>query len=80
MNDTLEEGKKRVICLYRVSTTQQVYKSQDNDRAKDDIPMQKIVCRDFADKMDWIIVDEMYEKGSHQRSRCIRMDKLRRRA
>lgn len=63
MNDTLEEGKKRVICLYRVSTTQQVYKSQDNDRAKDDIPMQKIVCRDFADKMDWIIVDEMYEKG-----------------
>ena len=57
------EGKKRVICLYRVSTTKQVYKSQDNDRAKDDIPMQKIVCRDFSEKMDWIIVDEMYEKG-----------------
>jgi len=57
------ERKKRAICLYRVSTTQQVFKSQDNDRAKDDIPMQKIVCRDFADKMDWVIVDEKYEKG-----------------
>lgn len=57
------ESKKRVICLYRVSTTQQVFKSQDDDRAKDDIPMQKIVCRDFADRMEWIVVDEMYEKG-----------------
>ena len=57
------KSKKRVICLYRVSTTQQVFKSQDDDRAKDDIPMQKIVCRDFADRMDWVVVDEMYEKG-----------------
>ena len=57
------ENKKRVICLYRVSTAQQVFKSQDDDRAKDDIPMQKIVCRDFSDRMDWVIVDEMYEKG-----------------
>ena len=57
------ETKKRVICLYRVSTTQQVYKSQDNDRSKDDIPMQRIVCRDFAEKMGWIIVDEKLEKG-----------------
>lgn len=57
------EGKKRVICLYRVSTAQQVFKSQDDDRFKDDIPMQRIVCRDFSEKMDWVIVDEMYEKG-----------------
>ena len=56
-------NKKRVICLYRVSTTQQVFKSKDEDRSKDDIPMQKIVCRDFAEQMGWVIVDEMYEKG-----------------
>ena len=59
----VSKDKKRVICLYRVSTTQQVFKSEDNDRAKDDIPMQKIVCRNFSDKMDWVIVDEKYEKG-----------------
>ena len=62
LNDCLV-GKKRVICLYRVSTTQQVFKSQDDDRFKDDIPMQRIVCRDFSERMDWVIVEEMYEKG-----------------
>lgn len=30
---------KRVYCLYRVSTKKQV------DKAKDDIPMQRIACQ-----------------------------------
>ena len=62
MNNILA-SKKRVICLYRVSTTQQVFKSQDDNRFKDDIPMQRIVCRQFSEKMDWVIAAEMYEKG-----------------
>lgn len=49
------EQKKRVICLYRVSTKGQV----DHD----DIPMQKQCCREFADTMDWEIIDEVSEKG-----------------
>ena len=47
--------KKRVYCLYRVSTKGQV--------DKDDIPMQKQVCREFAEKKDWIILREFAEKG-----------------
>ncbi len=47
---------KRVYCLYRVSTKQQV--------EKDDIPMQKQRCHEFvADKDDWEIVKEFSEKG-----------------
>jgi len=47
---------KRVICLYRVSTVGQV----DHD----DIPMQKIACREYAaSHQDWEIVDEISEKG-----------------
>lgn len=47
---------KRVYCLYRVSTKQQV--------EKDDIPMQKQRCHEFvADKDDWKIVKEFSEKG-----------------
>ncbi len=47
---------KRVICLYRVSTIGQV----DHD----DIPMQKLVCREYAaTHPDWEIVDEISEKG-----------------
>ena len=42
---------KRVYCLYRVSTKQQV--------EKDDIPMQRQRCHEFvADKDDWEIVKE----------------------
>ena len=48
---------KRVYCLYRVSTTQQV------DVTKDDIPMQRIACRQFAEKMGWSIIVEKEEKG-----------------
>lgn len=46
---------KRVACLYRVSTKKQV--------EKDDIPMQKRACRDYAEKKNWTIVKEYAEKG-----------------
>lgn len=48
---------KRVYCLYRVSTAQQV------DVVKDDIPMQRIACHDFAARMGWTILVEKEEKG-----------------
>lgn len=53
---TNTDAIKRVCCLYRVSTTGQV--------EKDDIPMQKKVCREFTRKQDgWKIVKEFCEKG-----------------
>ena len=48
---------KRVAVLYRVSTKKQV------DKQKDDIPMQKIACHDFAREKGWLITYEFYEKG-----------------
>ena len=51
----MEQMKKRVYALYRVSTLGQV--------EKDDIPMQKQCCRDFAEQNGWIIVKEFSEKG-----------------
>ena len=47
--------KKRVYTLYRVSTVGQV--------DKNDIPMQKQFCREFADSKGWIILREFSEKG-----------------
>lgn len=47
--------RKRVYCLYRVSTKGQV--------EKDDIPMQKQRCHEFSKENDWVIVQEFYEKG-----------------
>ena len=47
--------KKRVYTLYRVSTKGQV--------EKDDIPMQKEACRNFAESQGWEIVKEFSEKG-----------------
>ena len=47
--------KKRVYTLYRVSSAGQV--------EKDDIPMQKQYCREFADAQGWEIVQEFSEKG-----------------
>lgn len=41
-----------VYTLYRVSTKKQV------DRQKDDIPMQREACRDFAERMGWNIGKE----------------------
>ena len=40
---------KRAYCLYRVSTKNQV------DVQKDDIPMQKIACQEFAKAHGWVI-------------------------
>ena len=49
--------KKRVLCLYRVSTKQQV------DR-QDDIPMQRRECMDFIQRQpEWEFMDERLEKG-----------------
>jgi DNA invertase Pin-like site-specific DNA recombinase len=46
---------KRVYCLYRVSTIGQV--------ERDDIPMQRTACREFASSKNWEIVEEFIEKG-----------------
>ena len=46
---------KRVYCLYRVSSTVQL--------DKQDIPMQRIACRAFADYRGWEIIREFSEKG-----------------
>ena len=58
-NTTLELANdkiKRVYCLYRVSTKGQV--------DKNDIPLQKKSCRDFAEHQPgWIIRKEFQEKG-----------------
>ena len=43
--------------LYRVSTKGQV------DKVKDDIPMQREACHEFADRMGWTIGKEFLEKG-----------------
>lgn len=48
---------KKAYCLYRESTKKQV------DKSKDDIPMQKIACHEFAERQGWIIAKEFYEKG-----------------
>lgn len=47
---------KKVRCLYRVSTEKQL--------DKNDIPMQRIVCNEFIEKMpDWEFDKEYIEKG-----------------
>ena len=46
-----------VYALYRVSTTKQV------DKVKDDIPMQREACREFAQRMGWTVGKEFLEKG-----------------
>ena len=46
---------KRTYCLYRVSSNGQVI--------KDDIPMQKEACRNYAESQGWTIEKEFLEKG-----------------
>ena len=48
---------KTVYTLYRVSTVKQV------DVIKDDIPMQRIACHEFAERQGWMITKEFEEKG-----------------
>ncbi len=55
-NQAIQRIKKRVVCLYRVSTVGQV--------EKDDIPMQKQSCHEYCQhQSDWEIVKEFSEKG-----------------
>ena len=54
--------KKRVFCLYRVSTMQQV-DQQTSEGSIDDIPMQRRICEEFCAQMSWEIVDSLTEKG-----------------
>ena len=51
---------ERVHCLYRVSTTKQVDHDELNQA---DIPVQRKACREFAERMGWIIVGEEQETG-----------------
>ena len=48
---------KRVYALYRVSTKKQV------DVTKDDIPMQRLACREFVKEQGWHLTKEFEEKG-----------------
>lgn len=51
------QGKKRVACLYRVSTKMQV--SED-----DDLPVQRNACLEFIQKNpNWVFCKEYLEKG-----------------
>ena len=54
---------KRANCLYRVSTKKKVSVVSEFCTLKDDIPMQKQACREFADSHGWVIVKEFEEKG-----------------
>ena len=56
MQPTQTSSIKRVYCLYRVSTIGQV--------DKNDIPLQKNSCREFATHQPgWVIQKEFQEKG-----------------
>ena len=64
----------RVLCLYRVSTGQQLYRTEDNEA---DIPMQRKTCRRFAEQMGWTIVCELQEEGvSGHKVRAANRDKM----
>jgi len=66
--------KKRVDCLYRVSTDKQV---DHNDKNQADIPMQRKACHAFCEKMGWEIVHEEQEEGvSGHKVRAENRDKL----
>ena len=56
---------KRVYCLYRASTLKQVEKKSNNPKdLRDDIPMQKKMCYEFAQQQnDWQIIKEFLELG-----------------
>lgn len=64
----------RVLCLYRVSTDKQLYFTDKNDA---DIPMQRIRCHEFCDRMGWTIVCELQEEGiSGYKVRAEKRDKI----
>lgn len=64
----------RVYCLYRVSTSQQV---DHNEKDNADIPMQRLECHRFAERMGWTIIHEEQEEGvSGHKVRAENRDKL----
>lgn len=66
--------KKRVYCLYRVSTDKQVDYSANHEA---DIPMQRKACHRFAEKMGWTIIHEEQEDGvSGHKIRAENRDKV----
>ena len=72
--ERLANMKKRVCCLYRVSTDKQV---DYNDKNQADIPMQRKKCHQFVDQMGWVIVHEEQEDGvSGHKVRAENRDKL----
>lgn len=76
LKDKLEsiEPGKRVLCLYRVSTTKQLYLTENKEA---DIPMQRVRCRKFAREMGWTIVCELQEEGiSGHKVRAENRDKI----
>ena len=71
--DYIEPGT-RVLCLYRVSTGKQLYHTDDNEP---DIPMQRVRCREFCERMGWTLVCELQEEGiSGHKVRAARRDKV----
>ena len=71
-----QDKANRVLCLYRVSTDQQVYYNENHEA---DIPMQKKACREFAERMGWNIVYELQEEGvSGHKVRAENRDKIQR--
>ncbi len=68
------EPGNRVLCLYRVSTNKQLYHTEQNEA---DIPMQRIRCREFCERMGWTLVCELQEEGvSGHKVRAEQRDKV----
>ena len=68
------EEQNRTLCLYRVSSAGQLYHTEENDA---DIPMQRLECRRFAERMGWNIVYEFQEEGvSGHKVRSENRDKI----
>ena len=68
------EPGTRALCLYRVSTGKQLYHSDDNEP---DIPMQRVRCREFCERMGWTLVCELQEEGvSGHKVRAEHRDKV----
>lgn len=64
----------RVYCLYRVSTNQQV---DHDEKDEADIPMQRLECHKFAERMGWTIIHEEQEEGvSGHKVRAESRDKI----
>lgn len=73
VRNTLTTGN-RVYCLYRVSTNQQV---DHDEKDEADIPMQRLECHKFAERMGWTIIHEEQEEGvSGHKVRAENRDKI----